>query len=117
MGEAVVSIERRPSGLVMSVAPGRDAQQIRTDRLQFSGKNVNYKMQFWTCFESAPAPSSSASVEYMAHEAGIGDVPWVSQGVMCGTTGQGRALEGVAIRSSTVDMRYRGHIAYQGDTG
>lgn len=70
-----------------------------------------------------PTPSSTAVVEYMAHLQGIGDQAWRTQPDMCGTTGQGRQLEGFAIRVSNASsdedfgLRYMAYLQDQGETG
>lgn len=68
---------------------------------------------------------SHLKLEYMAHIAGTpdqtgGDTPWTSARTFIGTTGQGRALEGVAFRLLSIDdaqkpLPYR--IMYQAKIG
>ena len=61
------------------------------------------------------------SLEYMAHESGVGDTPFVTEGQFVGTRGQSRAIEGFAIRltgQSANDFKvlYMGHLQGTGDT-
>jgi hypothetical protein len=53
-------------------------------------------------------------VEYMGHLQDYGDTDWFEQPYSCGTAGQGRRLEGFAIRprrsSAGLGLRYMAHI-------
>jgi uncharacterized protein YjdB len=60
-------------------------------------------------------------LEYFAHVQEIGDTAWVSQGDFVGTRGQGKRLEGFAIRVAGKDAReynvyYSAHVQDVGDT-
>ncbi|MCX5801816.1 MAG: hypothetical protein NTX17_10600 [Candidatus Eisenbacteria bacterium] len=69
----------------------------------------------------AQVPSTRAVVEYMGHVQGVGDVSWVTQPGTCGTVGQGKRLEGFAIRHTVwskdqVGLRYKAHLQDLSDT-
>lgn len=69
-----------------------------------------------------PRPSYDAVVEYMCHLQGIGDSPWKIQPETCGTTGEGRRLEGFAIQHSNassdeVGLRYKVYLQDLGEQG
>lgn len=62
------------------------------------------------------------TISYFAHLEGIGDVPWVEEGNDVGTRGQGRRLEGFAIRlfgpdAQNYSVSYAAHLEGIGDTG
>jgi uncharacterized protein YjdB len=60
-------------------------------------------------------------VEYMAHQAEVGDLPWAPKGTFIGSRGQGRRIEGIAIRltgprSAEFNINYVVHMAGKGDS-
>ena len=67
-----------------------------------------------------PLPSEEVGVEVMAHAAFLGDTPWCRPTQECGTTGQGRAIEGFALRlvpdRNEISFRYKAHLSDRGDT-
>jgi len=59
-------------------------------------------------------------LEYMVHAANVGDVPWQAGGTFIGSRGQGRALEGFAVRltghyAPYYTVHYSAHVADVGD--
>jgi len=66
-------------------------------------------------------PVENLGIEYMGHAANIGDLPWVSNGALCGTKGESRQIEGIAVRlsgsaASQYVVCYTAHLAERGDT-
>lgn len=64
---------------------------------------------------------SGLNIEYMCHAANVGDMPWVSNGTFCGSRGQSRRIEGIAVRLSghnahMYNVRYQVHMAGKGDS-
>jgi len=60
-------------------------------------------------------------LEYMAHIEGRGDIPWVENGHLCGSTGSNKRIEGFAVRvighlAKKWDVKYYGHIEGAGDS-
>lgn len=60
-------------------------------------------------------------IEYMAHQAHVGDRPWVANGALQGTRGESRQIEGFAVRltgarASNYVVCYTAHVADVGDT-
>lgn len=58
--------------------------------------------------------------EYMCHIQGKGDTRWIGEGNTCGTMGEGRQIEGFAIRltgngARRYTVRYQCHIERMGD--
>lgn len=52
----------------------------------------------------------------MCHQAGVGDLPWQSNGAYIGSRGQGRAIEGIVVRlngpaASQYVLKYIVHMA------
>jgi len=65
-------------------------------------------------------PIPGLTLEYTAHIAGKGDLPWVYAGQYAGTRGENRAVEGFAVRLSGViagqyDVFYSAHAQNVGD--
>ena len=61
---------------------------------------------------------SGVTIEYMASLFGTGDTAWVPSGTFCGTRGQSRSIDGVAIRlSGPQASRYRLRYASNLGTG
>jgi hypothetical protein len=59
---------------------------------------------------------------YMCHIQGIGNSPWLQEGSFCGTRGQFRRLEAVALRligpnAPRFTIRYSCHLEGIGDIG
>jgi len=65
-------------------------------------------------------PIAGLELEYMAHVAGKGDLPWVRAGEYAGTRGEGRPIEGFAMRLSgpaavKYALSYSAHVQNVGD--
>lgn len=66
-------------------------------------------------------PIPGLQLEYMAHLAGIGDTPWMSEGQFLGTRNENRCVEGFAIRiggpeAAKYQVCYAAHIQNVGDS-
>ncbi|MGB6167745.1 MAG: hypothetical protein WBF52_09180 [Geitlerinemataceae cyanobacterium] len=66
-------------------------------------------------------PIPGLQIEYMAHLAGVGDTPWISEGKFVGTRTEKRSLEGFAIRlggpeAAKYKVCYAAHIQNVGDS-
>jgi hypothetical protein len=65
-------------------------------------------------------PVAGLDIEYMAHLQGTADTSWYPSGAFCGTRGQHRRLEGVAMRLTGANarryrLRYAVHVQGIGD--
>jgi uncharacterized protein YjdB len=59
-------------------------------------KSSSRPMECFSCEIYPPVPE--LGVEYMAHVANVGDVPWVANGTMLCERGKSHRMEGIAIR-------------------
>ena len=65
-------------------------------------------------------PIAGLELEYMAHVAGKGDLPWVRAGEYAGTRGESRSVEGFAMRlvgsaAASYALTYSAHVQNVGD--
>ena len=73
-------------------------------------------------FELGITPAvAGLGLQYMAHESGVGDTPWMDSPKLCGTRGQSRRIEGLAVRltgpnAGKYDVCYQAHLQEKGDT-
>jgi hypothetical protein len=107
------------SGYAYTIADGRLSVGTHVIRVEAIGNDGSVQKISRTFYAGgtlpsypAPLPDNSISVNYQSHIQDVGWQGWVSNGIVSGTNGQSKRMEGIRIFLSTVDggIEYCTHV-------
>ena len=113
---AKITTYKRPFGVSYGyISRGDQVRVIGTNGSYIQVKypvSGGYKYAFIrnSDYNSYIAPVKKPSISYSAHSAEIGWQSYVSEGKTAGTTGQGRRMEGLKIKTTGTGIQYRAHV-------